>query len=1086
MTDLFFVEPLLAASGSTVKVLVIIAFLFAIFVLPFILGNVIGRLLKLKELAGRISLVLCVTFCGLAPFVWPFIGYQFQIEEYNAQEADWEKISKEHEEKFEKYQEVKKKFEEGGSLGKKPIRPAELVRMKKPVKPAWGNMVRKGIDLAGGTNLIFQVQFDKLETPAENKSATMDKMVGAIKKRLNPSGTEDVVVRRVGEDRIEVIIPGADEETVREKKKLMTKLGSLEIAVLATSGYPEHPPIIRKAMDLPPQENIVKEGGENGGVPQIIARWHDVAVDPVKKEIKFRGSTRGGLVSRPKIGKDGKPAKDAEGNTILQFLVIYEDEDQRVTGKDITNASPSRDKSGTPIVSFAFNSDGAYNFGQLTTKYQPKKADQFYYHLAILLDGEIQSAPTINEPITGGRGQITIGNNREVQELVNVLNAGALEVPINPDPVQELTISPTLGADVIQKGLGAIMVAGGIVLIFMIAYYWVAGFVADLCLLLNIILVMGAMVLINAAFTLPGLAGIVLTIGMAVDANVLIFERIREEINRGSSTRMAIQNGFDRAFTTIVDANVTTLLTAIVLYMIGTDQVKGFAVTLFIGIVMSMFTALYFGRLVFDILEQKRWLKTINMFSIIGKTSIDFISKKGIATVVSLILIAIGMVALVSRRSHLLDIDFTGGTMITMQVDQPATSAEVRKVLEPVLGTTITIEQLSLSSEEATSEKGVHFRLRTTKRDSKEGVVKKDEVKEPTVKELVDKAFQSAFKAKTTQLKLLYNIAKAGSITEVPRGNVVLDNPDNVNRFSGGHQVEITFDNKVSKSTVLSTLAEEIEKIKLKNKTKYEDAETYLEAKQVTPEKTEVEKEKRTPAGTRFKTWKVQATKAISQEDFKASVVSMEKWTAEHPMFEGVSSFDSSVASEMKQSAFMAMFASLIAIIGYIWFRFQRITFGLAAVVALVHDVLIVLGMVAISNWLVGGMGIQFLKMEEFKINLPMIAAFLTIVGYSLNDTIVVFDRIREVRGKNPNITVEMLNLSLNQTLSRTILTSLTTFMVVAILYFFGGEGIHGFAFCLVLGVIVGTYSSIYVASPVLLWLMNRAEEKAKQDAAAV
>jgi len=201
----------------------------------------------------------------------------------------------------------------------------------------------------------------------------------------------------------------------------------------------------------------------------------------------------------------------------------------------------------------------------------------------------------------------------------------------------------------------------------------------------------------------------------------------------------------------------------------------------------------------------------------------------------------------------------------------------------------------------------------------------------------------------------------------------------------------------------------------------------------------------------------------------------MQTTLANSPLLDEMNSFAGSVAAEMQQSAILAMLASLVAIVAYIWFRFQRITFGLAAVVALVHDVLVVLGMVALASFAYG-QGFTGLGLREFKINLPMIAAFLTIVGYSLNDTIVVFDRIREVRGKNPNLTIDMLNTSLNQTLSRTLLTSLTTLVVVGILYAWGGEGIHGFAFCLVIGVIVGTYSSIYVASPVLLWLMNRTE----------
>ena len=221
--------------------------------------------------------------------------------------------------------------------------------------------------------------------------------------------------------------------------------------------------------------------------------------------------------------------------------------------------------------------------------------------------------------------------------------------------------------------------------------------------------------------------------------------------------------------------------------------------------------------------------------------------------------------------------------------------------------------------------------------------------------------------------------------------------------------------------------------------------------------------------------WVISFKKGVLREQVKDTIAKMKETINGKPQFDEVTSFASAVATEMQQSAVLAMLFSLIAIVGYIWFRFQRIDFGLAAVVALVHDVLVVLGGVALAGLAAEEMGLDggVLQLQDFKINLPMIAAFLTIVGYSLNDTIVVFDRIREVRGKNPSLTPEMVNLSLNQTLSRTLLTSVTTLIVVVILYFGGGDGIHGFAYCLVLGVVVGTYSSIFVASPTLLWMMN-------------
>ncbi|VAX37667.1 Protein translocase subunit SecD, partial [hydrothermal vent metagenome] len=865
MTDLFFTQSFLVAATGVyaTKFLMILAVIFSIFVLPFILGNFIARTLKLKDLAGRISVVLCVTFCGLTPFIWPFISHQFQVTEYETQKTTYEERKEKYEKDLELYVKEKEKYDASNQIGEKPLKPEEVKEPVEPVKPTFSNIIRKGIDLAGGTNLVFQVQFDKLDKKVENKSAAMDQMIGAIIRRINPSGTEEVVVRKVGEDRIEVIIPGADQAIVQQKKRLMTRLGSLEFGILATMLYNDHAPIITKA--LASSETTIRKG------EQIVAKWHDVAVDRKKREIKFKGADASSqIISREKKGADGKTLKDSAGNIIRQYLVIYGKDNERVTGKYLTRAGSTRDQSGDPAVSFNFDSEGAYRFRNLTTKYKPRPGDKTKYHLAVLLDGEIHSAPTINEPI-GASGQIS-GNftQASVRELVNVLNAGALEVPIDPKPVQEMTISPMLGADVIQKGMFAIMFAGGAVLVFMISYYWFAGVVADLCLILNIILVMGAMVMINAAFTLPGLAGIVLTIGMAVDANVLIFERIREEINRGSSTRMAIQNGFDRAFTTIVDANVTTLLTAIVLYIIGTDQVRGFAVTLFIGIVMSMFTSLYFGRLIFDIVEQKRWIKKISMYSIIGKTSIDFISKRRLAAMVSIALILGGFVALISRGSHMLDIDFTGGTMLTFEIEEPATSSEIRKILETEFETSITVEQLALGSSETTTEKGKHFRLRTTLRDRKT-TLEETGKKQESVSHKVDTAF------KNSEIKLLHTTLKYGKMAEIPRGNLSIDKPDAANKFGGGQHVELEFSSPVNQSVVLETLSEEIEKIKSKEsgKSKYQDAFLLLGA-----EEQQSNKEGSSSKNRHLK-WQVKTKPLIAKADLQTALASMQKKMAE-------------------------------------------------------------------------------------------------------------------------------------------------------------------------------------------------------------
>jgi SecD/SecF fusion protein len=946
---------------------------------------------------------------------------------------------------------------------------------------ALGDCFRLGIDLAGGTNLVYQVDRAKIAEAKEAEAAeaaakakagdegteagaykdidrSLDNMVGAIARRVNPSGTEEVTVRRVGSDRIEIIIPGADQAYVEEMKDRITRLGSLRFEILATPNNAEHRSLIKQANGLPLTEDRVLENG------RAAARWVDLANERDKNgkpEVDENGNPiqvsvgPGGGELLPSVHRTRK----GKGNTdVKQVLVLLSPEAREVTGKFLVRANEQMDQSGQLVVAFSFDRTGANRFLDLTSDHKPLK-DGKRYRLAVLLDDKIQSAPSLNEAI-GARGQISGSFTREeIRSLVSVLNAGALDVPLVTDPISEFTISPTLGVDIRNKGIFAIQLSCIVVIAFMALYYLKAGLIAVLCLMLNILLIMGAMIFVQGTFTLPGLAGLVLTIGMAVDANVLIFERIREELNKGASIRMAIHNGFDKAFTAIIDSNLTTLIVAIVLFMIGTDQVKGFAVTLFIGIVMSMFSALYFGRLVFEILEQKRILKNLPMLSIVKSPSLDFIGKRKLAMIVSLFVICTGLAGFASRGQDNLDIDFRGGTMVTFEFDEAHKLADFRSNLESEFDASITVERLTLALEGETqeSDSGRRWRLRTT-------VENTAEVEAGVAKALGVLGLRTVSVENTE----LVEIAAAAEPAE---GEQV--DPEK-SAFAGGQETTLTFSDEITVTTASRNLEDAIKG--LSNGSTYSTPgdlfrATGIKGSGVDAEEGQVRK---------FSEVKLEASKELKKEDLTAALVAMQVDMNNSPLFEEVSKFAKSVGGEMQNQAIIAMLISLAAIIIYVAFRFHRVTFGIAAVAALVHDVLVVLGVVALASLASGGALGSLLGLYDFKINLPMIAAFLTIVGYSLNDTIVVFDRIREVRGKNPNLTPEMINTSLNQTLSRTLLTSLTTFFVVAILYVFGGEGIHGFAFCLLIGVLVGTYSSIYVASPVLLWLMNREEKAAK------
>ncbi len=965
-----------ASTGLSIWVSALIA--LAVVVLPFVFGQGLARALKLKDFSLRIGFVFfAITLC-----LWPFVSRKI----------------------------------DGGS---------------------WKDAIPLGIDLAGGTNMVFAVDQElTAEMEKDVDPQVMDRMVGAIIERINPSGTEEVTVRRVGPDRLEVIVPGADSEKVERIKRQITNLGELEFAILANTH--DHQPLIELAKSQGGNEIRDAEG-------RILAKWIPSAVDAdgVPKE----DSRHDDVAMRP----ENRTAEE-----IPEFLVVFDpDPSRRITGDLLNRAYPTMSEGGL-VVGFDFNTKGGHRFRQLTTKYQPRQGAGYKTRLAVILNHQIQSAPTINAVI-GAQGVIQGRFSQdEIDELVNVLNAGALDVPLHREPVTEFTVSPLLGIDVQEKGIWAIVVAAVAVLVFMLAYYWKAGLVADICLLINVILVLGTMALIDATFTLPGLAGLVLTIGMAVDANVLIFERMREEQAKGSSLRMSIQNGFSRALSTIVDANVTTLITAVVLYMIGTDQVRGFAVTLFIGIVMSMFTALFVGRLIFDIMERKRWITSLKMGSLIGATNWNFIGKSTLAALCSAAIIVVGMGSFFARGADNLDIDFRGGSMVTFRfVDQP-TVDEVRTALEGKFGSSITLEQLQVDREDG--ESATLFRLRTTEQDSEK------------VAHLINHAFaDSGHKLVRQQLvvgEVTPLIAAADNSPADDPGGADVTPAAAADPFTGGHEVQLTFGEQLNALTVLEVLSEAVSTITTADGgPKYDDPSGLLQAINLDASGSQTE------AG---KTFLVKASPVIPLSELRTALTSMTEDLTARPNFEEINNFDSAVAGETQVDAMMALFFSLLAIIAYLWFRFQRVTFGLAAVAAVVHDVLVVLGIVAIASYLSGNPIGNFLALNDFKINLPMIAAFLTIVGYSLNDTIVVFDRIREVRGKNPALTADMVNASLNQTLSRTVLTSLTTLIVVLILYALGGEGIHGFAFCLVIGVIVGTYSTIYIASPVLLWLMNR------------
>lgn len=979
-----------------------------------------------------------------------------------------------------------------------------------------------GVDLRGGTILVYEIDPSKGSTRGEGSTVKSQDLVGPLTRRINPSGTREILIRPYGDDQIEIIIPEVDQREVAQIEETLEQAGILRFAIVANQT--DHQRIIDLAAeqaDSPRRvERLSEQVRDVDG--RVVGRW--VIVDRETKDIDgtrpFRVNVGSAIVRNPETGEfvdlpvsvRGNNGEYLQANWVdennlsgLEVLMII-DPDLDVTGEDLAFASTTYDEQGAPAVAFTLTDSGSGKFRVLTTENAPQGTRQ--RQLGIVMDDRLLSAPNILQPISK-QGRIT-GNftTQEVKSLVDILKAGQLPAALTKYPIAKNQIDATLGADTIQKGLWAIGVSLGLVLVFILIYYHFAGFVACVALLLNLAMILATMVLINQPLTLPGLAGLVLTVGMSVDANVLIFERIREELKKGAKTRMAVRNGFAKATITIVDANLTTLFTAIVLYAIGTDQIRGFAVTLILGILFSMFTAIYMSRTFFDIAERHNKLR-LSMADWVNRLrqsvsggAVDFMSMGKISLGLSAILIVAGVASLIARGSNILDIDFAGGSSVQFRVSDQTSTEEIRRIVGEGIGeengTQVQFTVNGVTMDQA--REGTVFKVDSSLEsvDELQQRIVSAFKNEPSVNLVtydveiapVDSAATSSIEQNANGVMLVAAQADAAAppdtgdaaAEEVPesepaaedetpaaddtpavseeavqaavrRVNLGIDGSDTPASISGPTLIQRLKDAAASLDLPLNERAVELEPIG-------EGAEEW------SPE-----------SSIPFSQWRV--TLPMGEASADQVMNAMEESLGGEPVWVSSSSVGARVAGQMIGRASVALFASLMVIILYIWFRFQRVIYGFAAVAALVHDVLVTLGAIAISYYVADALG--FLLIDPFKISLTVVAALLTIIGYSLNDTIVVFDRIRETKGKAPRLTGAMINTSINQTLSRTLLTSLTTLIVVLLLYAFGGEGIHAFAFALVVGVLVGTYSSIFVASPILLWLVSRNQEAAAE-----
>jgi SecD/SecF fusion protein len=800
--------------------------------------------------------------------------------------------------------------------------------------------LRFGLDLKGGTSFTLGVDTDKLRETiiAENPAITNtpgavekkiedtlagcdDRIIQVIRRRVDAMGTNEPVIQGMKNHRLLVQLPGVDEEVRKAAKASLQSAAFLEFRLT----HPKNDQLVGKLLS----KDIAPEGYKKSGNGYArLENWNEI-------------SRRPGYAARLAAWEtpDARYRFMLEDNADGTYSPNFVSRKTELTGESLESAAVQRDPtSGQLSIGFRLDSEGGRIFSTLTRNYKahgPKNPTDRGRQLAIILDETLISAPVINSEI-GSQGEITGRfDAKSAQKLANELNAGALPAPMKI--LAETTVAPTVGEDAINSGLVAAALGFAMVALFMFFYYWFTGLVANVALFLDIALLPTALIFVAnilgvfahdpsmggggsmqlPVLTMPGIAGLVLSLGMAVDANVLIFERIREEFAAGRAAGTAIKNGYGRAFTAIFDSNLTTIIIGIILFVVGTGPVRGFAITLTAGVVISMFTAVVVTRLILDRTVDSNRTKPFKMMCLFKNANYDF-AKYGKATLIGsgaviALTLAIFAARLVANKASVLAVDLTGGTSIVYSMKQdvkPEVSA-IRQALNDFDNATV------IQYQEGVGDRTL--------------------------------------------------LVKTGETAETAKGKAL------ENRDVGAYVTKLL-------------------------------------------------QEKFPEAG------------------FKAA---------------SVDEVGSMVGADLKKSGTYAVLFSLVAILVYVGFRFN-FGFGLGGIVALAHDALITLGIFSLCGR---------------QVSLIVVTALLTIIGYSINDTVVVFDRIREMLRRDSRMSFkDLCNVAINQCLSRTVITSATTFFAVLALFAFGDGSIFDFALTMLIGVIAGTYSSMFIATPVMLW----------------
>lgn len=871
-----------------------------------------------------------------------------------------------------------------------------------------------GLDLKGGASITFRVRAGEGQDQAE----VLRDAIQITQFRVDKYGVSEVNIVESGVDQFTVELPGRGKEEIDRIKKIMSTVGSLEFRIVAEA------PVVAS-------ERARRDREKESYVPTRGLQWYrsDEGEDTLLEVPDLRAKED---LAAARAAVDAAAAA-GKGEAELAPLRARVTEAERAlsdararhewTGEDLESVSfgkaPITEGTGYEVY-FSMVPSRKTAFGDFT-------GDNIDRQMAIVLSGSVHTAPVIHSKLPGG-GKIYSGQNpytqEQAQDLVTVLQSGSLKV--TPEEVSSFIVGPGLGEDAVRRGRIAVGISFLLVIAFMAVFYKGGGWVANLALLLNLLMTLGVLMFIGAALSLPGIAGLLLTLGMAVDANILVNERIREEKVAGKGILQAVTAGYERAFITILDANLTTIITAAILYWIGTGPIRGFALTLILGLSISMFTALYLTRTLFLWGIEKGILTEFRMLRVLGRIDYGWMDLRRICFRISIPLLAVGTALFLMRSvEDKYDLDFTGGQKVVVSLKEPMSIADAKEriaaaglgdvAIRTIRGRGTDSDKLDLT----TASDSFEFTARIS--DEREGAEFTRRVQDAFRPDMVPNALEDLrfgekdatgglpftgvinFETETVTETDVREMLSTAPLIRTAREFTVSPTAS----FPGAVSFELrgTLSDSPGKDPHL-TLAEEIHEA--------------VEAREG-----------------------IDLSEPVPQSDF----------------------IGPGVARRLRDQAMMAVLLSLIAQIVYLRFRFRDFNYGFAAAIALAHDVLLTLGAVA---------AFDALGLVHVKINLPVIAAFLTLIGYSMNDTIVVFDRIRENLGRSVHPSSTLINTAINQTLARSIRTTATVLLVAVTLLvvnYGAASSLEGFAFVMTVGVITGTYSTIAIAGPMLLFL---------------